>query len=97
MKSLRKILILTVVMFLISVYFSDVLFAFSAIENFNEGTKLLEQGNFEEAIKYFERAIEQNPTMSESYYNKAYALQNLYKFDEALEQYEKAIVYNPNF
>ena len=97
MKSLKKVLISMAIMFLVITIFSIVSFADSFFENFNEGNNQIEQGNFIEAIEYFDRAIELDSSIPESYYNKGFALQNLYRYDEALEQYEKALEYSPNF
>ncbi len=45
----------------------------------------------DEAIKYFDRAIEIDPTYNNAWYCKIFTLMNFKKFDESLQTYEKAI------
>lgn len=62
----------------------------SAINWLQEGTKNTNSGNYEEAISYFNKALDINPNMNEAWYNMGIAYgreKNKYK---ALECYQKA-------
>ncbi len=52
---------------------------------------------FEEAIKYFNRAIEINPNLYHTWYEKGNSLGILGEIDEAIECYDKAIELKPEF
>ncbi len=61
----------------------------------NLGYILQLKGDYEGAIKYFDKAVKLNPNLAEAYYNKALSLRRLGRFEEALKWYTKAIELNP--
>lgn len=61
----------------------------------NLGISETNNGNFEEAIENFNKAINLNPTYSLAHFSKAVAYHNLNKLEEAYENYSKAIVVYP--
>ena len=63
----------------------------------NLGNILAAQGNNDEAIVLFRRAIEIKPDYEEAHYNLANALDRQGKRDEAINQFEKALEINPDF
>jgi protein O-mannosyl-transferase len=63
----------------------------------NLGNILATQGNDDEAMALFRRAIEIKPDYLEAHYNLANALDRQGKPDEAISQFEKAIEINPDF
>ena len=52
---------------------------------------------YEEAIICYEKALECDPRLKESHYNKGRALSFLGRFPEAIESYEKAIELDENY
>ena len=52
-------------------------------------------GNQEEAIKYFDKALEFEPNNSELLYDKAISFQMLLRFDDAIEYYNKSLKIDP--
>lgn len=52
---------------------------------------LMEMNRFEEALKYYDFAIQIGPENSECYHCKAITLFKMKKFDEALNYYDLAI------
>ncbi len=63
---------------------------------FYVGNCYLYQNKFDEAIKAYDKAIEINPQISETWNNKGIALHELNRSDEAMKAYDKAIEINPN-
>lgn len=63
----------------------------------NNGNQLLEEGNLEEAIAAYRRAIELNPDLSWSHHNLGEALAKLGKLEEAIAAFRRAIELNPDF
>lgn len=51
---------------------------------------------FDEALKFANGMIEQNPTDGNMHYIKGYLCQNLQKYDEAIVAYKAAIEFDPN-
>jgi tetratricopeptide (TPR) repeat protein len=49
-----------------------------------KGRSLLWLGKYDEAIKYFDKALEINPNDTKAWYNKSTALFNLGKYEEAI-------------
>jgi tetratricopeptide (TPR) repeat protein len=69
----------------------------AAVIYLNKGNQFLEEGNLEEAIAAFRRAIELNPDLSWSHHNLGEALAKLGQFEEAIASYRRAIALNPDF
>ena len=55
------------------------------------GNRLYSQGKYEEAIPYYNAAIEINPNYVRAWYNKGSALYALGRYEEALECYNKVL------
>jgi tetratricopeptide (TPR) repeat protein len=70
---------------------------FQALYKCLKGVPLAQSGQMQEALEAFDGAIELDPSLASSWYNKGYVLtaEGLYK--EALEAFEKAIEINPTF
>ncbi|MEG4054325.1 MULTISPECIES: tetratricopeptide repeat protein [unclassified Microcoleus] len=69
----------------------------TAVDYLDEGDRLVESGNLEEAIAAYRRAIELNPDHSWSHHNVGEALGKLGQFEEAIASYRRAIELNPDF
>ena len=63
----------------------------TADEYFQKGAKYEIDGNFEEAIKYFDKALQIDSNFYEVWFNKGLTLTNLKKYDSAIECYDKSI------
>jgi tetratricopeptide (TPR) repeat protein len=63
----------------------------------NNGKQFFEEGNLEEAIAAYRRAIQLNPDLSWSHHNLGEALAKLGKLDEAIAAYRRAAELNPDF
>lgn len=69
----------------------------SDVENLHKKALVLQKdGNQEEAIKYFDKALEFEPNNSELLYDKAISFQMLLRFDDAIEYYNKSLKIDPN-
>jgi len=60
-----------------------------------QGWEQTEKGNYEEAIRYFTKAIDLNPMDAEFYYNRGTAYLNKDQYDQAISDYKKALEINP--
>jgi len=69
----------------------------SAMDYYNEGVSLYDQGRYDEAIIKFERAIEIDPTNKEAWLYKGLSLDDLGRYPEALICYDKAIALDPYY
>jgi tetratricopeptide (TPR) repeat protein len=58
---------------------------------------LYEQGNCDEAIKNYDKAIELDPTISQFYNNRGYTYMQKEEYQKALSDYEKAIQLRPGY
>ena len=61
----------------------------------NKGLNFYDVGNFEDAVKAYNKAIEINPEKVDYWYNKGFALHALRNFSEAIEAYDKTIDMEP--
>lgn len=61
-------------------------------EKLNEiGISLAEEGKYEEALEYFDKALKLNPKCVDSWYNKGLALNRLDGHEKALFCYDKSL------
>jgi tetratricopeptide (TPR) repeat protein len=60
------------------------------------GISLMQEGNFVQALEYFDKILELDPTDAIALGNKGAALTQLGKHDEALLLYDKALQINPS-
>ena len=67
-----------------------------ADDYFNRGLDYGYKGEYEEALKSYDKAIELNPDDALAWSNKGAALDNLGKHEEAIKSYDKAIKINPD-
>ena len=65
------------------------------VQSFIKGKLQKTKGDLKGALEFFEKAINLEPTHSQSYKNKAMILVDLKNYDKALECYDLAIKYNP--
>lgn len=63
---------------------------------FNLGLKRAQEGNFEEALAYWEQALSLNPQHAPSWHNRGSALAYLNRLPEAVESFDKAIALDVN-
>ena len=60
------------------------------------GTSAIAVGDFEEAIKYFQKATELDPKYFEAWHSLGMAYMKSQKYPEAIEAGKKAVELNPN-
>ncbi|MDD5522624.1 MAG: tetratricopeptide repeat protein [Kiritimatiellae bacterium] len=70
---------------------------FQALYKCLKGVPLAQSGQMQEALEAFDGAIELDPSLASSWYNKGYVLTAGGLYKEALEAFEKAIEINPTF
>jgi tetratricopeptide (TPR) repeat protein len=63
---------------------------------YNKGNVLYNLGNYEEAIKCYDRALEINPNYVDALSNKAIIFANLDKVDQAIKYIDRVLEINPN-
>jgi tetratricopeptide (TPR) repeat protein len=61
-----------------------------------EGNVLMDSGKYDEALGYYNKALNIDPKNSYAWYNKGMALCLLGKYKEAMEYYDKAIEIDPD-
>jgi len=66
------------------------------LEWIRRGNDLYNTGEYEEALKYYDKAIKKSPDYANAWYNRGIALYCLGKYEEALKCYDKAIELDPN-
>ncbi|NPV51307.1 MAG: tetratricopeptide repeat protein [Candidatus Methanofastidiosum sp.] len=69
----------------------------SAMDYYNEGVSLYDQGRYDEAIIKFERALEIDPTNKEAWAYKGISLDDIGRYSDALFCYDKAIAIDPYY
>ena len=67
----------------------------TAEDYYNRGNKYREQGNLDQAIYDYSKAIKANSKYSKAYYNRANSYVKQGKLAEAIEDYTKAVEINP--
>lgn len=65
-------------------------------ELFDEGVRLMEASQYQKAIEYFDRVVDQNPQNTSAYNAKGVALFQQAKYDEAIEAFSSSIEIDPN-
>jgi Flp pilus assembly protein TadD len=65
-------------------------------ELLEKGARLLLDGNFEDALSYFEQALILEPQNSTLWNKKGSALRSLGRYDEALECFNRALELDPS-
>ncbi|HXV39245.1 MAG TPA: tetratricopeptide repeat protein [Nitrosopumilaceae archaeon] len=64
----------------------------SEIKNFIEkGKSLVEDGNYEEALKFFDKALELDPNDHKIWNQKGIALRSMGRYNEAIECFNKSL------
>ncbi|MCM8798686.1 MAG: tetratricopeptide repeat protein [Candidatus Omnitrophica bacterium] len=63
----------------------------------NRGMKLLEKGDYNLAIDYFQKSLRVKPNFPEAHYNLGVIFEERYNYEEAIDEYKKAIELNPTF
>ena len=63
--------------------------------NLDTGNELLNEGKYDEAIVYYDKALEIKPNDVDALNNKGLALYNLERYEEAITYYEKALEIDP--
>ncbi len=69
----------------------------SSEEWYQKGTDLYESGKYEEAIKWFDKAIEGDSHSLKAWYNRGNSLFNLGRYGEAIESYNKVLTIDPDY
>ena len=69
----------------------------SAMDYYNEGVSLYNQGRYSEAIIEFERSLEIDPANKEAWLYKGLSLDDLGRYPEALICYDTAIAIDPYY
>ena len=64
-----------------------------AVVHYNRGNAYFRQGNSQEAISEYDKAIELNPTYANVYYNRGQAYKALGKREEALADLEQSLFF----
>ena len=68
-----------------------------AMINNNLGNALQEQGEVDEAVAQYRRALALDPSYAEAHSNRGNALKELKRLDEALASFDRAISLKPDF
>jgi len=90
----RRVILLTFLFFIgSSTCFSEE----NAQSLYEKGFALNEQGKLNEAITYFEKAIELDPNLAKAYFELAYDYDFLGKKDKAIPLYEKGLSLDASF
>jgi superkiller protein 3 len=63
----------------------------------NRGMGLLERGDYQQAIEYFEKALRLRPNFSEAHYNLAVAYTQTKDYTRAIQEYIKTRELNPSY
>jgi Flp pilus assembly protein TadD len=61
-----------------------------------QGWEQAEKGNYDEAIRYFTKALNFNPNHAEAYYSRGTAHFHKGQYDQAISDFDKALEINPN-
>jgi len=62
-----------------------------------KGAELSHSGNYEEAIKCFDKALELDPNLANSWYNRGNPFMGLKNYEEAIKCYKMALELSPTY
>jgi len=62
----------------------------------DKGDELFDQGKYDQAIAYYDKALAADPNDYEALYNKGVSFANLGKYEEAITYFDKALAVEPN-
>jgi tetratricopeptide (TPR) repeat protein len=68
-----------------------------AIDWYNEGVDLCDQGNYADAVKAFDESIRLDSSDIDAWYNKGVALRRLGSYYNAIKAYDEAIRLDPSY
>jgi tetratricopeptide (TPR) repeat protein len=68
-----------------------------ALKAFDQAVMLTRQGKFQEAIPYYDKAIQMNPKLADAWQSRGYAYARLGKYNEAHRDADEALKINPKF
>ena len=88
---IKKLIAVFIILITISLSFVK-----KALDYFNDALAAYQSGNFSEAIKNYNKAIEINPDYADAYYNRGNAKGALGNMQGAIEDFNKALQLNPN-
>jgi len=77
-------------------YYPDIPNETVALSAFNKGFDLLEMGDNEKAVRYFDRAIDIFPEYTDALQYRGILLNELGKYDESIRSFDAAIESDPN-
>ena len=63
---------------------------------FEEGNRLLMQGDFQGALAAYDKAVEFKPDDHEAWFNRGVALRNLGRYEEAIASFDKVVEFKPD-
>ena len=69
----------------------------TAVDWYNKGCALDDQGKHDEAIKAYDEAIMLDPNCADAWYNKGATLDDQGKYDEAIKCFDEAIRLDPTY
>ena len=91
----KWIITITVIVLMIAVYLT---YNFvRGISYYNRGTAHYENGEYDQAILCFDKAIEINNKFAEAYCNRGTAYKDKGEYDRAISDYSKALEIKPGF
>ncbi len=95
MRSQLKFSVLVFVLTLMTSSFPQSAQALDAQGWFEKGNELSQQGQFKEAIKAYQKSVEQNPKSPVAHYNLGIAYKNLQDFDKAVSAFKQTLKLEP--
>lgn len=90
-----RIILLFFVLTLVTLSLPQPTLALNAQEWFEKGNELSQQGQFEEAVKAYQKSVEQNPLSPVAHYNLGIAYKNLQEFEKAISALKKTLELEP--
>jgi tetratricopeptide (TPR) repeat protein len=95
MRPLSRTILLFFVLTLAASSFPQPALALNAQEWFEKGNELSQQGQFEDAIKAYQKSVAQNPLSPVAHYNLGIAYKNLQEFEKAVSAFKKTVELEP--